>query len=66
MKSEPEKTFADRLWDFRRTNGLSQAEAARTLGVKKATLQAWEHGRYKPAGVLAGLLGEKMDNRRMT
>lgn len=34
--------------------GLSQAEFARSLGVKKATLLNWEQGRRKPDGPARG------------
>ena len=41
---------------IRAQTGLSQAEFARTIGVKKATLLNWEQGRRKPDGPARVLL----------
>ena len=41
---------------IRAGTGLSQAEFARSIGVKKATLLNWEHGRRKPEGPARVLL----------
>lgn len=41
---------------IRARTGLSQAEFARSIGVKKATLLNWEHGRRKPEGPARVLL----------
>ena len=43
--------------------GLSQAEFARSIGVKKATLLNWEQGRRKPDGparVLLALIAKEL------
>jgi putative transcriptional regulator len=41
---------------IRARTGLSQAEFARSIGVKKATLLNWEQGRRKPDGPARVLL----------
>ena len=41
---------------IRARTGLSQAEFARSIGVKKATLVNWEQGRRKPDGPARVLL----------
>lgn len=41
---------------IRAQTGLSQAEFARSIGVKKATLLNWEQGRRKPDGPARVLL----------
>ena len=41
---------------IRSRTGLSQAEFARSIGVKKATLLNWEQGRRKPDGPARVLL----------
>jgi len=41
---------------LRARTGLSQAEFARSIGVKKATLLNWEQGRRKPDGPARVLL----------
>lgn len=41
---------------IRASTGLSQAEFARSIGVKKATLLNWEHERRKPEGPARVLL----------
>ena len=44
------------LATIRMRSGLSQAEFARSIGVKKATLLNWEQGRRKPDGPARVLL----------
>jgi putative transcriptional regulator len=41
---------------IRAGTGLSQADFARSIGVKKATLLNWEHARRKPDGPARVLL----------
>ncbi|WP_172294000.1 DNA-binding transcriptional regulator [Pseudoruegeria sp. HB172150] len=41
---------------IRTLTGLSQAQFARSIGVKKATLLNWEHGRRRPEGPARVLL----------
>ncbi|MDO9640069.1 MAG: helix-turn-helix domain-containing protein [Pseudotabrizicola sp.] len=41
---------------IRAQTGLSQADFARSIGVKKATLLNWEHNRRKPDGPARVLL----------
>jgi len=41
-------TFGDRVAGAREAAGLSQAELARTLGVRKDTVLAWEEDRSEP------------------
>ena len=54
-------TFGDRLAKARDYAGMSQAELARRLGVKLATLRNWESDRSEPRAnrlsMLSGLLG---------
>lgn len=38
----------DRLWKWREREGLTQREAAATLGVPHRTYQGWEGGRRMP------------------
>lgn len=53
-------TFGDRLAAAREAAGMDQAQAARRIGVKLETLQAWEEDRTEPRAnrlqMLAGLL----------
>ena len=47
---------------IRRSTGLSQSEFARSIGVAKATLLNWEHGRRRPTGpaqVLLALISKR-------
>ncbi len=49
---------------IRARTGLSQAEFARSIGVKKATLVNWEQGRRRPEGparVLLALIARDPD-----
>ena len=54
-------TFGDRLAGAREAAGLEPGELARRLGVKAATLRAWEEDRAEPranrVSMLAGILG---------
>lgn len=53
-------TFGDRMAGARELAGMSQAQLARRLGVKKSTLLAWEEDRSDPRAnklsMLSGLL----------
>ncbi|MFD3189511.1 multiprotein-bridging factor 1 family protein [Sedimentitalea sp. HM32M-2] len=53
-------TFGDRVAGAREAAGMSQTQLARRLGVKKATLTAWEDDLSEPRAnklsMLAGLL----------
>ncbi|NRP11497.1 hypothetical protein XMM379_003068 [Aliiroseovarius sp. xm-m-379] len=46
--SEEEATFGDRLAGAREAEAMSQAELARRLGVKVATLRNWENDLSEP------------------
>ena len=54
-------TFGDRLAKAREYSGMDQAELARRIGVKLATLRNWEADRSEPRAnrlsMLSGLLG---------
>jgi transcriptional regulator with XRE-family HTH domain len=54
-------TLGDRIEGAREAAGLSQTELARRLGVKLATIRAWEDDQAEPRAnklqMLAGLLG---------
>lgn len=54
-------TLGDRITGAREAAGLSQAELARRLGVKLATIRAWEDDQAEPRAnklqMVAGLLG---------
>jgi len=39
---------------LRKAYGLSQAEVAEALGVKRASVSAWEQGRWEPRGETRG------------
>jgi transcriptional regulator with XRE-family HTH domain len=62
--SDAAATFGDRLGHAREAIGLSQAELARRIGVKLATLRTWEDDRAEPRAnrlqMLAGLLSVPM------
>lgn len=53
-------TFGDRVAGAREQGGMSQAQLARRLGVKKSTLSAWEEDLSEPRAnklsMMAGLL----------
>jgi len=51
-------TFGDRVAGAREAAGLSQSELARTLGVRKDTVQSWEEDRSEPrANKLSSMAG---------
>lgn len=53
-------TFGDRVAGAREATGMTQAQLARRLGVKKATLSAWEQDLSEPRAnklsMMAGLV----------
>ncbi len=53
-------TFGDRLAGAREAAGMSQSEMARRLGVKKATIVAWENDLSEPRAnrlsIMAGMV----------
>ncbi|MEO0937336.1 MAG: helix-turn-helix transcriptional regulator [Pseudomonadota bacterium] len=57
-------TFGDRVAAARDASGMTQRELAKRLGVKLATLQAWENDLSEPRAnrlsMMAGLLGVSM------
>jgi HTH-type transcriptional regulator, cell division transcriptional repressor len=59
--ADPRATLGDRITAAREQAGISQAEAARRLGVRTATMQAWEADASEPRAnrlqMLSGLLG---------
>lgn len=59
--SEDAATFGDRLAGAREAAGLSQADLSEQLGVKEATIDAWENDIKEPRAnrvqMLSGLLG---------
>jgi transcriptional regulator with XRE-family HTH domain len=54
-------TFGDRMTGAREAAGLSQTDLARRMGVKVATVRAWENDQSEPRAnklqMLAGMLG---------
>ena len=58
--AEESATFGDRLAGAREANVMTQAQLAKNLGIKLATLQAWEQDLSEPRAnrlsMLAGLL----------
>ena len=58
--AEEAATFGDRLAGAREANGMTQAQLAKNLGIKFATLKAWEQDLSEPRAnrlsMLAGLL----------
>lgn len=58
--SDSSATFGDRLALAREAQGMTQAQLARRLGVRRQTLEAWEADRSEPRAnrlqMLAGLL----------
>lgn len=58
--AEDAATFGDRLAGAREANGMTQAQLAKNLGIKFATLKAWEQDLSEPRAnrlsMLAGLL----------
>ena len=61
---EEASTFGDRLARAREAVGMDQAQLARRLGVKVATIRNWESDRSEPRAnrlqMLTGLLGVSM------
>jgi len=59
--SDDAATLGDRIAAAREGAGLSQAELATRLGVRKSTLDAWENDRREPRAnrvqLLTGMLG---------
>lgn len=59
--SDEAATFGDRLAGAREAMGLTQAQLARKLGVKLATLQGWEQDLTEPRAnklqMVSGMLG---------
>lgn len=59
--SDEAATFGDRLAGARERSGLSQKDLAERLGVKPATIKAWEEDRKEPRAnrlsMLSGMLG---------
>lgn len=59
--AEDRATLGDRITAARERAGLSQAEAARRLGVRAATFKAWEADASEPRAnrlhMLSGLVG---------
>ena len=55
-----EATFGDRIAGAREAAGMTQAQLARRLGIKKATLSGWEQDLSEPRAnklsMMAGLL----------
>lgn len=53
-------TFGDRVYAARETIGLSQADLAKRLGIKRKTMRAWEEDLAEPRAnklqMLAGVL----------
>ena len=53
-------TFGDRVAGARESAGMTQAELARRLGVKKKTLESWENDHSEPRAnklsMMAGML----------
>ena len=47
------KTWGERLVRHRTTLGITQAEAARRVGVDQGTLARWERGEREPKGAFA-------------
>ncbi|TCM84563.1 helix-turn-helix domain-containing protein [Rhodovulum steppense] len=62
--SEETATFGDRLSGAREALGMTQTELAKRLGVRLATLKAWEEDRAEPRAnrlqMLAGVLNVSM------
>lgn len=50
------KPLPQKLRDWRRTQGLSQPEAAAKLKLPVGTLRRWEQGRHEPQGLAKSAL----------
>ena len=48
MKQNNSNTFADRLYNLRKQNHLTQAEVAERLSVSQVAIHNWESGKRKP------------------
>jgi DNA-binding transcriptional regulator YiaG len=65
------KGWGERLVWRRTTQGMTQKEAARGLGVDQGTLARWEQGKREPQGAFLGRVkrflqdGEASDARRV-
>lgn len=49
--------------ELRASLGMTQAEFARTLGVRQQTVSEWETGRYEPRGASARMLSMLAEQR---
>jgi DNA-binding XRE family transcriptional regulator len=57
------KTWGERLVRHRKSPGITQAEAARRIGVDQGTLAKWERGERQPKD-LAASVGEERGYER--
>lgn len=61
MSDQPADTLGARIVEARRAADLTSSELARRMGIRHATLKAWEQGRSGPRTnrlvTLAGILG---------
>lgn len=48
MKQNNSNTFADRLYNLRKQNHLTQTELAEKLNVSQVAIHNWESGKRKP------------------
>ena len=55
--------FSRTLREWRDMTGMTQAEAALRLGVRRRTLEGWEAGR-SPTVAMAALLSERLRGKR--
>lgn len=53
--------FAEKLFDFRVDNNLSQEATARIIGVDQASVSAYESGKRHPTKVNEARFKKKMD-----
>ena len=61
IKTKTKRAFRALLKRWRDAKGMSQAEAAKQLGVPVRTLQNWEIARTTPQGALHDLLRTRME-----
>lgn len=54
---------AETIGALRASLGMTQAEFARTLGVRQQTVSEWETGRYLPRGASARMLSMLAEQR---
>lgn len=52
--------FGEKLRRARKRTSLSQSEAAKMCGVKLASLQNWEQGRYEPVPMIRKIMLETL------